>query len=151
MLSVLPNRPFYAPGDTIIAVITLILDKPAKARGIYARLECIEKSKVKVSKVIDQYDLDRAAELGVPYSGTIKWREEERLTVFFEEEKKISNEGDYSSGTFLAKFILPKNAPPTAKDYGQGGKTTEWRITAKLNIPLAPDENGTTEVIVKAR
>jgi hypothetical protein len=149
MLKISLDKPTYSPGGTITAVIALSLDKPTKARGIFARLFCTERNMVKLSKVMDQYDLDRAAELGTPYSGTIKWREEERDSVFYDQEKKISNEGDYSSGIFVARFALPANAPPTSREFGHDNKITEWKLSAKLDIPLAPDTSHAVEVFVE--
>jgi hypothetical protein len=99
--------------------------------------------------VIDKYDLDRAAELGVPYSGTVKWHDEERDYVSFDQEKKIAGQGLFLEGVYEARFRLPQNASPTSREFGHDSKTTVWKISAKLDIPLAPDKSDEKEIVVQ--
>ena len=150
MLRIELGKPTYSPGETVSAHVITNPAKPIQARGLFIRLACFERKIVAVDRVIDKYDLDRAAELGVPYSGTIKWRDEERDSVVFEKEAKVCGEREFSGEEYFDVTIdLPKDAAPTIEELGHDSKTIRWTLSAKLDIPFAPDANCDVEVVVE--
>ncbi len=50
MISISLDKPSYKAGDAVIATISIKLDKPTSARGIFAKLVCSEKKKSKRKK-----------------------------------------------------------------------------------------------------
>ena len=148
MISISLDKGSYSPGESIRATVTVRLDKPVRARGIYARLVCNERKKVKVDRVMDQYDIDRRKELGVPHSTNIVTTTEERTRVWFEQEKKVAESAEFYEGSYDVVFNLPSGAPPTSYEFGHDGMVHVWKMSVKLDIPLAPDENDEIEVVV---
>ena len=149
MITISLDKSSYRAGDTIIAKIDLRLDQPTRARGIYAKLVCSERKKVKVDRVMDKYDYDRQRDLGVPVSTNIISVTEERSRAWFAQEKKIMGEGDFLSGAYGIQFTLPQNAPPTSREFGHDNLMHVWKVNVKLDIPLAIDENADCEVFVE--
>ena len=143
MLTIALDKPSYSPGDTIRATITLRLNKPVRARALVAKLICSEKGQHKAG-----FSRDLERELGRPYSSRRETGSEVRAKNWFSQEKKVEAGGEYSSGDFPVEFTLPKNAPPSSHDFGHGEFMHAWKLSAKLDIPLALDENGDIEVIV---
>lgn len=138
----------YYPGDAVEATIRLELDDAVKARGVFARLTCMERKKVKYTRHIPQAEIEEKRRLGlyteVPY--TTEERVEERTT--YDEEKKIGNEGGYKEGEFKVKFVIPANARPTSREFGHDSRIDVWNLHAKLDIPFAKDVNADQEVFV---
>ncbi|MFA6214398.1 MAG: hypothetical protein WC717_03925 [Candidatus Micrarchaeia archaeon] len=150
MMSISLDRASYAAGDIVTATISLRREKPAKARGVYASLSCTEQHQVKTTVVIDQYTLDRHKEMGIPYSSNIETRTVKRDSVLFSQEKKLSGEREFSGEeAFTVQFTLPRNASPTSHEFGHDGKIHIWKLSAKLDIPMAMDDNASKEVVVE--
>ena len=148
MVKISLDNDSYMPGGTITATVTVSLGSPTKARGLYAKLICTEGRIHRRTVVMDKYMLDREHELGVPYTTNTQQEEEMRSRVIFEQEKKVAGEGNYSSGTFTVSFTLPENAAPTSHDFGHDDRTHVWKLSAKLDLPLALDKGDEAEVIV---
>ena len=149
MLSITLDRASYAAGDTIIATISVRQDKPKKARGLFAVLNCDERRQVKTQVVLDRYDYDRDKEIGVPYSSHMETKTEERASKIFNQEKKVCGEREFSGEeVFTVQFTLPPNAAPTSREFGHDNKIHLWKLRAKLDLPLAMDENAAAEVTV---
>lgn len=149
MLSISLDKPSYSAGEEVKAAIILSLGSEKKARGLFASLICIERKQVKTTVVLDKYEFDRDRELGQPYASHMETRNELREKIFYSREAKISGEGSYSSGEFTVSFTLPQNAPPTSHELGHDNLIHVWKVKAKLDIPLAPDENAEAEVVVE--
>jgi len=149
MLTIETDQDSYSAGDTIIATVKLRLGKKTKARGIYVRLVCRERELVKTTTVMDRYDYDRDKEMSIPYSSHMETKTEERDRVFFEQEKKVCGEGEFLEGVYEAGFILPKNAPPTSREFGHDNRIHVWKISAKLDVPFALDKNAEKEIFVE--
>ncbi len=148
MLSLSLDRNSYAPGETISATISLSLKQPVKARGLFASLACNERSRVQAMRTMTPDEVTRERELGIPHSSDIKTEVHETSGVRFPQEKKIRGEGVFGSGIFKVEFLLPNDAPPTSREFGHDNKIHIWKLRAKLDIPLAPDENAVAEVFV---
>ena len=148
MLEIHLHSQSFRPGEPVRATIRLALAKPVKARSLAATLECFEKRRVEVQKVLDQYELDRRKELGIPPAGNMITTTEERSSTIFSREQVISGETDYSRGEYRVSFPLPADAKPTSREFGHDGKIHVWTLRAKLDVPRAIDENAETEVIV---
>lgn len=148
MLSISFDKEAYLPGDTVVAAITLQLEKPRKARGLYVKFFCLERHQVKTTVVLDKYELDRDREMSNPYSSHLETRTTVHEEARFVKEIKVSGEGEYSGATYEARFSIPQNAPPTSHEYGHDSKIHIWKASAKLDIPLAPDLNEEREFMV---
>ncbi|OIO20979.1 hypothetical protein COV61_01050 [Candidatus Micrarchaeota archaeon CG11_big_fil_rev_8_21_14_0_20_47_5] len=148
MIEIFLDRGAYEAGESINAEIRLTLKKTVKARGIFAALKCVERKKVKRTRVLDSYDYARDAELGVPRSTNVRTTETEQERVWFLQEKRVAGEGEYKEGTFQVGFSLPKNAPPTSHEFGHDNLVHVWRLRVKLDVPMALDENAEKEVKV---
>jgi hypothetical protein len=149
MISVSLDKESYIPGETVLAEISCRLPKLTRARGIFVSLTCIERKRVQTRRTMDQYDLDRARELGLPTTTHIKTQVEERDSEWYFKELKISGEGSYLEGTFTAEFTLPKDAPFTSLEFGHDNLIHVWKVRAKLDIPFAPDQNAEADLIVE--
>jgi hypothetical protein len=148
MIELTPDCDSYSPGSTIIAKISLSLPKPTKARGIFATLVCSERSREKVTKVIDQYDFAREHELGVPRTTELRTEVQERSRERYRQEKQVAGEGTFQSGEYQVQFQLPEDAPPTSREFGHDNKIHIWTLSVKLDIPLALDANNSKEIFV---
>lgn len=149
MIAITLDKQSYAPGEEIIAKVKVGLAKPTRVRGIFAKLVCIEKKKVKSSVVLDKYDFERDREMSQPYSSHMETRTDIREGNWFAKEEKIGAAGELSEGDFEAKFFLPLNAPPTSYEYGHDNAIYIWKLRVKADIPLAIDDNAEAEVFVK--
>ena len=150
MISISLDRASYAAGGTIIATISVSGKKPVKARGLSAKLECSERRQVKTEVMLDQYDFNRDEKLGIPYSTNMKVRTDELDSVVFSQEKPVSGEREFSGeAVFTVQFILPSDAKPTSLEFGHDGAIHAWKLRAKLDIPMALDENAEVDVFVE--
>ncbi|MCX8175528.1 MAG: hypothetical protein N3E51_04975 [Candidatus Micrarchaeota archaeon] len=148
MISISLDKPEYMPGETIRASITLKLQKPTKARGIYATLSCHEKHRVTEHRIMDKYDFDREKELGLFRETHISSHTAVHEKTLFEKEVRVAGEGVFSSGDYPLSIELPKNAPPTSHEFGHDNKIHIWKLSVKLDIPLALDLNAEREIFV---
>jgi len=148
MLTIETDRRAYPAGCEINAIVSLRRDKPVKARGLFVRLTCTERRQVKNSVVLDRYDYDRDKEIGMPYSSHMETRVSEHTKKLFEQEIKVCGEEEFLEGKYSVLFILPKNAKPTSREFGHDDRIHVWRISAKLDIPFAIDENAEEEIVV---
>ena len=150
MLLIDPDSVSHAAGDTMTASITVILEKPVKARGLFATLVCNERKLVKSTVVLDKYDFERDKEMGQPYSSHMETKTEELGRTAYEQEKKICGERTFSGEeAFTVQFTIPKSAPPTSREFGHDNTIHIWKLRAKLDIPLALDENAEAEIFVE--
>lgn len=147
-MSIELNKGEYYPGEEIQAIINLNLEKPVKARGIFATLLCAQKQKRKYTRHIPLAEIEEKKRLGlyteVPF--TYEERIEERTA--FHEEKQVSGEAFYQKGEYSVKFRLPADALPTSRVFGHDDKITVWTLGAKLDVPFALDINAQTEIQV---
>ncbi|MCX6769416.1 MAG: hypothetical protein NT051_01915 [Candidatus Micrarchaeota archaeon] len=149
MLTVQLDQQSYSPGDIISAAIILKLDSEKRARGLFARLVCVEQTLHKTNVVLDKYEYDRDKEMSIPYSSHMETRTETREKTWFSKEIRLVGNGTFASSEYTAVFQLPPGAPPTSHEFGHDGKIHVWKVCAKLDIPLAIDENGEAEVFVE--
>jgi hypothetical protein len=150
MLAISLDKRYYSPGETVAATITVRQAKPLKARGVFASLVCHRRRKIKTTVVLDKYDFERDREMSQPYSSHMETRTEEREEDIFRQEKQACGPRTFSGEeAFTVQFALPQNAQPTSHEFGHDNKTHVWKIAAKLDIPLAPDENAEAEVVVE--
>jgi len=149
MLSISLDRKSYLPGETIRVEVACKLPKLTKARGLFVSLTCTERKRVQTSRTMDQYDYDRARELGVSPTTHIKTQIEERDREWYGKELQAGGEGNYLDETFKAQFALPKDAPFTSLEFGHDNQIHIWKVRAKLDIPFAPDENAEADLIVE--
>ena len=150
MLSITLDSVSHAAGDTVTATIHVRLEKPVKARGLFATLVCNERRQVKTEVMLDQYDFNRDEKLGVPYSSNMKMKTDELDSVLFNQEKQVCGQRTFSGEeNFTVQFILPKGAQPTSREFGHDDAIHIWKLRAKLDIPLALDENAEEEVFVE--
>jgi len=150
MISISLDRAAYASGDTIIATISVRQAKPLSARSLSAALVCNERKRIKTQVVLDRYDYDRDKEMGQPYSSHMETKTEERSRVAFEQEKQICGQHTFSEEeTFTAQFTLPANAQPTSREFGHDNTINTWKLSVKLDIPFAIDENADADVFVE--
>lgn len=138
----------YLPGETVNATIRISLGKPVKARGIFAVLYCDEMTKVSVERVMTDFERQQRRELGMFADTHLKKDTDYRHKIVHKQEKKIAGEGEFSSGEYEVSFALAQNAHPTDLEYGHNNKIVQWKLKAKLDIPLAPDLNAEKEIIV---
>jgi hypothetical protein len=150
MLSISLDRAAYAAGDTITATISVRHAKPVAARSLSATLICSESKQVKTTVVLDRYDYDRDKEMSIPYSSHMETKTEERQRTAFRQEKQLCGRHTFSSEEhFTAQFEIPANAHPTSREFGHDAAIHLWKVAAKLDIPLAPDEHAEAEVFVE--
>lgn len=148
MMAIELDATSYMPGDTVRARIRVKPDRPVKARGLYAELVCSERRRKVEQRVMDNYDFEREKELGGFKETHMVSQTSEHESTLFRKEIKVAGENDYSDGEFEAVFTLPGNAAPTSHEFGHDNKIHVWKLRAKLDIPLAIDENAETEVFV---
>jgi hypothetical protein len=148
MITIVPENPSYAPGETINASITLRLGKPVRARSLTARLHCHEQKQVKTTVVLDKYEFDRDKEMGNPYVSHMETKTEIRERDILSQVKRISGGDEYNSGEYSVSFTLPANAPPTSHEFGHDDTIHVWKLKVTLDIPLAIDENEEVEISV---
>ena len=150
MISISLDRASYAAGDTITATISVRPGKPTKARGLFAMLVCSEQEQVKTTVVLDQYTFDRHKEMGIPYSSNMETRIAKRESILFSQEKNVSPAREFSGEeSFTVQFTLPASAAPTSLEFGHDNKIHIWKLRARLDIPLAIDENAESDVFVE--
>ncbi len=149
MLAITLDRDSYAAGDTVRAAVSLTLKKPVRARGLFARLVCVERHKVTEQRIMDAYDYARERELGGFKETHLQPVTTVHENVVADMKRDISGEGEYSSGERVVEFALPPNAQPTSHEFGHDNKTFVWKLSVKLDIPLAIDENAEKEVFVE--
>lgn len=149
MMSITLDRDSYAAGDTVQATITLVLKKPVRARGLVARLVCVERHKVTEQRIMDNYDYAREKELGGFKETHLQAVTSVHENIRFEAKKDIDGEKEYAGGEYSVSFQLPQNAAPTSHEFGHDNKTFVWKLSAKLDIPFAIDENAEKEVLSK--
>ncbi|MCX6771342.1 MAG: hypothetical protein NTX79_04770 [Candidatus Micrarchaeota archaeon] len=150
MISVSLDRASYAAGDTITATISVSQQKPLSARGLSAALSCTERRQVKTEVQLDKYDFDRDEKLGIPYSSNMATKTEELDSVISSQEKALSGAREFfGEEKFTAQFALPPDAAPTSREFGHDSTIHIWKLRAKLDIPMAMDENAETEVFVE--
>ena len=128
MMDIIPDKPSYAPGETVVATAKLDIKSPVANRRFTATLTCYEYSKIpdKDMKQTSAVHTEKLFELG----------------------EDIAGKGRLAGGKYYISITLPKNAPPTSHQYGKDGKAHTWIMHVKLDIPLAPDENAEKEIIV---
>ena len=148
MLKISVDKKSYAPGETIAASITLVLEKPVKARGIFAQLYCNEQKIEDSFTIIDDAEKRRIEDLGLHVHSTVKEVKSEVDEELFLQEKQVGNQTEYASGTFACAFTLPQDAPPTSYEFGADKKIHIWHLCAKLDVPFAPDMNDEIEILV---
>ncbi|MFA6489291.1 MAG: hypothetical protein WCT52_01275 [Candidatus Micrarchaeia archaeon] len=148
MMKITLDRGSYRAGETVNASVELKLDKPVKARALVVEFACFERKKVKVTRELDEYDYARRRELGLVYTSNVTTEVVEEGARRFHQQKEFSG-GEFSGGVYDVGFTLPPDAPPTSKEFGHDNKTFVWKISAKLDIPLALDVNTETEVFVE--
>jgi len=150
MISISLDRASYSAGDTISATISVRQQKPLNARSLSATLVCAERKQVKTTVVLDRYDYDRDREMGQPYSSHMETKTEERSRTAFEQSKQACGQHTFSGEEqFIVQFLLPQDAKPTSYEFGHDGAIYVWKVRAKLDIPMAPDEHAEAEVFVQ--
>lgn len=150
MISISLDRASYSAGDTMSATISVRQQKPLKARSLTATLSCKERKQVKTTVVLDRYDYDRDKEIGQPYASHMETRTEERTRSAFEQAKQACGEHIFSGEeSFIVQFLLPMDAKPTSYEFGHDNAIYVWKVRAKLDIPMAPDEHAEAEVFVQ--
>ena len=149
MITITPDKPSYAAGETVLAKITLSLGKATKARSLVATLSCTERHRVTEQKIMDKYDFDREKEMGGFKETHMYTTTSEHSSALFSEKKEISGAKEYSSGEFSVSFAIPARGPPTSHEFGHDSKIHIWKLSAKLDIPFALDENAEKEIFVE--
>ncbi len=149
VISIKFSKSSYWPGEEVNADIILSLQKPVKARGLYATLECVEKKHVRLMRQFDQYDYDRQKELGLTQSTNIKVTHQEEESKIFHKEFQIGGERKYYKETFPMSFSLPKDAAPTSYEFGHDDKIHVWKLKIRLDVPMALDKNAEAEIFVE--
>jgi len=150
MISISLDSPTYSAGGVINATISVSQKKATKARGLYATLSCTERKQVKTQVVLDKYEFDRDREMGQPYSSHMETKTETRENVIFNQEKKICEAREFfGEEIFTVQFSLPANAAPTSHEFGHDNTINIWKLSVKLDIPFAIDENSNADVFVE--
>lgn len=149
MIKINFSKSSYWPGDEVHAEVVVSLQKPLKARGLYAVVDCVERKHVVTKKYLDHYDYERMKEMGVTPTTNIQISHREEHNKTFHREFRIGGEREYCKETFPVKFTLPADAAPTSHDFGHDGKIHIWRLRVRLDIPFALDENAEAEVFVE--
>lgn len=148
MMKITLDRSSYRAGETVNVSVQLKLSKPVKARAIVVEFACYERKKVKVTRELDDFDYARRRELGLVYTSNVTTDVVEEGTRKFYQIKEFSG-GEFMEGAFDVSFTLPQDAPPTSREFGHDDKTFVWKVSAKLDVPLALDENAEAEVFVE--
>ena len=150
MISISLDSPSYSAGGIINATICVSLKKTTKARGLFATLSCTERKQVKTQVMLDKYDFERDREMGQPYSSHMETKTETRENILSNQEKKICGEREFSGEeNFTVQFVLPANAAPTSREYGHDNTIHLWKLSVKLDIPFAIDDNADADVFVE--
>lgn len=139
----------YRPGEAVKAHITLKMSRPMEARGLRARIWCVETERKTNSRVMDAYDYREDASVGVPRSTHIRTNTTIVEKTVYSEEKEIGGPGWFENGTHVVEFRMPAAARATKHSFGDDGKKAVWMIEAKLDIPAALDVRATREIIVE--
>ena len=148
MLSIKLDKDSYKAGDTINVSVELKLSKPVKIRALVVEFACFERKKVKVTRELDDYDFARRRELGLVYTSNVTTEVVEEGSRLFYQKKEFSG-GEYCNESFDVGFAIPADAPPTSLEFGHDNKTDIWKVFAKLDVPLALDENAEADVFVE--
>lgn len=147
-ISIRLDRHEYVAGDEITATVVVDLEKPVKARGIYASLVCTEKEKKKITRHMPQAEIEERRRLGLYTEVPFTYEERVEDHVTHREERKVAGSGTFQKGEYVAKFRIPGTARPTSRVFGHDNRITAWHLNAKLDIPLALDVNAHEEVVV---
>ncbi|MGV8176702.1 MAG: hypothetical protein ACP5NX_02815 [Candidatus Bilamarchaeaceae archaeon] len=139
----------YPPGSTVRAEIMLRMSRPMEARGLRARIWCVETERKTSSRVMDTYDYREDASVGVPRSTHMRTSTTIVEKTIYSEEKEVSGRGEFGSGAHEVEFRIPATASATKHSFGNDGKKAVWMIEAKLDIPTALDVRATREIIVE--
>ena len=100
--------------------------------------------------MLDKYDFERDREMGQPYSSHMETKTETREGIIFKQEKKICDAREFSGEeNFTVQFTLPANAAPTSREYGHDNTIHVWKLSVKLDIPFAIDDNADADVFVE--
>ncbi len=143
------DKTSYSAGEAVHARVSLELPRPTKVRGVYAVLTCSERKKEQVTRMMTPDEQQRRQDLGVPYSTDLKTEIREHSSNWFFQEKKIAGEQILYKAELSASFQLPHNAMPTSLEFGHDNAIHIWRLTVRVDIPLALDMNASAEVHVE--
>ncbi len=148
MISIAFDKGSYCAGETMNVSVHLKMEKPVKARALVVEFACYERRKVKVTRELDEYDFARRRELGLVYTSNVTTEVVEESTRRHYQKKEFTG-GEFSNAVFEAAFSIPADAPPTSLEFGHDGKTFAWKVFAKLDVPLAIDENAEKDVFIE--
>ncbi len=135
------NKESYKPGNTVKVTLKLDLKKPVKAKWLKVIVEGTE-IEIKTTKETVQIKGSR----GKPGKKVETSESEEIISALQYDEKTLGEDEIFESGEYKTSFKLPDDLQRTAK---AGGAKVEYRIKAKLNIPLSFDVCDEKVLVIK--